>query len=133
MFRKLLIHGIGAHAIGVALNGESKVRVGKNDPGYFSELLARYRAKRGFAGVKQHVRQANDETTGGIASGENDVELLQQFSAQFFAIQQCLFKLLIRGCSSEPVSIRFRLCVSLALLSIGGGLISAGSGGAIPT
>jgi hypothetical protein len=95
LFRKPLVHGITAHAIGVAFNGESKVRVGKNDSGYFSELLARDRTKRGLAGVKQNVRQAHDETTGSIASGKNDVELLQQFGAQFFAIPHCLRELLI--------------------------------------
>lgn len=35
LFRKHLVHGIAAHAIGVAFDGELQIRVSKNDSGYF--------------------------------------------------------------------------------------------------
>ena len=62
---------------------------------------------------------------------KNHVELLQQFGAQFFAIQHGLLELLVRGCSRETVSIRFHLCVPLGLLSVRGCLVSVCGYGAI--
>src|SRR6202040_1037605 len=74
VLRKLLVQFIATYAVGVAFDGKSKGRVSQNDSGYLGEPLARRRTKRGLAGVKQYVRQAHDETAGGIASGKNDVE-----------------------------------------------------------
>ena len=118
LFREPLVHRIAAHAVGVAFDGEPEIRVGQQDSGYFREFLARSRTKRGFARVKHHIRQVHDEASGGVPCGDNEIELLQQFGAQGFAIPHGLLELLIRGRGREPIPVRVRLGAALGLLRV---------------
>jgi hypothetical protein len=86
LFGKRLVQGIAAHAIGVAFDGETQIRVSENDPGEFGEFLARPCTKGGFAGVKQDIGKVHDQSTGGVARDKDQVELCQQFGSQLFAI-----------------------------------------------
>ena len=55
-------------------------------PDIFANFLAGQRTQRVLSAVKEHIGHVHNKAAGGVAGLENQVELLQQFGAKFFAV-----------------------------------------------
>src|SRR5713226_128323 len=136
MLGELLIESFGANAIGVAFDGQLERRISEHDAGYFGQLLACQRTERELAGVKEHVRHIDDQAASGVASFQDQAELLEETRTKLFAVANGLLKLRIGGgCGGAiPVGIRFSGLLFLPCfiaVSFGVGLSTSGlmSGG----
>jgi hypothetical protein len=86
IFREALVELVAADGIGVPFDGKFEPGMGEEDAGKASEFFAGGRAEVEFAGVKQDVGHIDDESAGGIASFEDDVELLEELLAEALAL-----------------------------------------------
>jgi len=90
-------------------------------PDIFGQLLAGQRTKRVFAGVKEHVRHIHNEAAGGVASLQNQIELLEETRAKIFAVAKGLLKLRADEAAAAriPVGIRFGYLFAYAVRRCG--------------
>jgi len=93
LFRKVLIERFGADAIGVAFDSQFERRITEHDAGYFGQFFAGQRAERVPAGVQDYVRHVHDKTAGGVASFQDQVELLEETGAKLLTVTYGLLKL----------------------------------------
>src|SRR5438270_10691163 len=74
-----------------------QIRIGKHHAGHLRQFLARSRLQRELTGVKENVRDIDDQAARGVAGVEDSVELLQQLGAHLLALLHRLLALLVRG------------------------------------
>ena len=93
LFRKVLIERFGADAIGVAFDSQFERRITEHNAGNFGQLLTGQRAQGVPAGVKEHVRHVHNEAASGVASFQDQVELLEETGAKLLTVTYGLLKL----------------------------------------
>src|SRR6188474_758917 len=99
-FRQRLIQVRGAHTVRMPLDFDVKPRVRHQHAAQPGELLPGARLEICLAGVEEHVREIDDQSSGGLARFENDVELVAETSAKLvlLAFRLCLRVLRLTLC-----------------------------------
>ena len=91
--REILIVLVAADAVGVSFDGNVQAGISEHDAGNFGEALAGSGQKLEAAAAEQDVGHIGDEAAGGVARGENRIELLQEAGAEFLLF---VFRLLAK-------------------------------------
>ena len=108
---KVVAHGVGAllgkglvdfgapAIVGVTLDSQAQRGIVEHDAGELGQVLTRFRAEIGLAGIEQHVTHIDDQPSGRVGSGQDAIKLLEQAGAHGLLLAIELFRGLFLGLS----------------------------------